>query len=143
MEYRKKERVTALAVLAGALLVLIYVIPNHIDLDQEFELAILSPAFFPKLATCMRSHIGFPVIVVNDNAYGAVGYFQRRFYQREYETRLTNPDFISLAHAFGAQATRVDSPAGLGEALDKAIGSEELWMIELVATFPEYPAGRY
>ncbi|MEE9418244.1 MAG: tripartite tricarboxylate transporter TctB family protein [Desulfatiglandaceae bacterium] len=51
MEYRKKERVTALAVLAGALLVLIYVIPNHIDLDQEFELASLSPAFFPKLAT--------------------------------------------------------------------------------------------
>ena len=51
MEYRKKERVTALAVFAGALLVLIYVIPNHIALDQEFELASLSPAFFPKLAT--------------------------------------------------------------------------------------------
>ena len=96
-----------------------------------------------ELATCIRNRIAFPVIVVNDNAYGAVAYFQRKFYQREYETRLTNPDFISLAHAFGAQATRVDSPAGLGEALHKAISSEELWMIELVATFPESPAGRY
>jgi hypothetical protein len=41
MEYTKKERVTALDVLADALLLLIYVIPNHIDLDQEFELTSL------------------------------------------------------------------------------------------------------
>lgn len=46
----ERERVTALVVLAAVLLVLIYVIPNHIELGEEYELTGLSPAFFPKLA---------------------------------------------------------------------------------------------
>ena len=31
--------------------IIFYVIPNYIDLEEEFELASLSPAFFPLLAT--------------------------------------------------------------------------------------------
>lgn len=92
-----------------------------------------------ELATCIRHQVGFPVIVVNDNAFGVIGYLQRKAYQNEYESRLTNPDFNALARAFGAQAIRVDSPAGLGEAIEQALSSEKLWVIELQTSFPEPP----
>ena len=40
-----------------------------------------------ELATCVRHKIGFPMIVVNDNAYGVIGYLQRTAFQEEYEAQ--------------------------------------------------------
>ena len=96
-----------------------------------------------ELATCVRHKIGFPMIVVNDNAYGVIGYLQRTAYQEEYEARLTNPDFISFANAFGVAATRVHSPEGLAEALEKSLSSGEMHLIELQTTIAAPPFGRY
>ncbi len=92
-----------------------------------------------ELATCMRHKIGFPVIVVNDNAYGVIAYLQRGAYQEVYESDLTNPDFVALARAYGAEGTRVDSPSGLDAALEKAFASRGLWVIELVTPTVEPP----
>ena len=50
MEYYKREKITALSTLVGALVVRFYVIPNYIDLPEEYTHASLSPAFFPILA---------------------------------------------------------------------------------------------
>ena len=96
-----------------------------------------------ELATCVRHKIGFPLIVVNDNAYGVIGYLQRTAYQEEYQSRLTNPDFVAFAHAFGVAATRVRSPEELGTALEKALGSGEMHLIELQAEIAAPPFGRY
>jgi acetolactate synthase-1/2/3 large subunit len=96
-----------------------------------------------ELATCIRHGIRFPVIVVNDNAYGIIAFLQRSFYQNEHESRLINPDFPTLATAYGVQTTRVDSPSGLAEALSGALSSGELWVIELTATFPDPPFWLY
>ena len=96
-----------------------------------------------ELATCVRHKIGFPMIVVNDNAYGVIGYLQRTAYQEEYEARLTNPDFISFANAFGVVATRVNSPEGLAEALDQSLSSGEMHLIELQTSIAAPPFGRY
>ena len=96
-----------------------------------------------ELATCIRYKIGFPVIVVNDNAYGVIAYLQRAAYQKEYESRLTNPDFVTLAKAYGARSLRVDSPKGLKEVLEPALASDDLWVIELNDTFPEPAFRRY
>ena len=96
-----------------------------------------------ELATCMRHGIGFPVIVSNDNAYGIIAFLQRGFYKIEHESRLTNPDFVALARSYGAESTRVDSPAGLAEALRGALASGKMWLIELAATFPEPPFWLY
>jgi acetolactate synthase-1/2/3 large subunit len=96
-----------------------------------------------ELATCMRHRIGFPVIVVNDSSYGVIGYLQRLFYGKEYESWLTNPDFVKLAKSFGANGVKVDSPDTLSFALEKALVSGEMWIIELIASFPEPPFGKY
>ncbi|UCB47575.1 MAG: thiamine pyrophosphate-binding protein, partial [Deltaproteobacteria bacterium] len=81
-----------------------------------------------ELATCMRHKIGFPVIVVNDNAYGVIGYLQRGAYRAVYESDLTNPDFVALARAYGAEGTKVDSPSALDAALKKAFAIGGLWV---------------
>ncbi len=96
-----------------------------------------------ELATCMRHKIGFPVIVVNDHAYGVIAYLQRGAYQKVYESDLTNPDFVALARAYGAEGIRVDSPSALEAALKRAFDFGGLCVIELVAPsvdppFPEY-----
>jgi thiamine pyrophosphate-dependent acetolactate synthase large subunit-like protein len=96
-----------------------------------------------ELATCVRHKIGFPLIVVNDNAYGVIGYLQRTAYQAEYEARLTNPDFVAFANSFGVAATRVHTPEELGAALDKTLASGEMHLIELQTTIAAPPFGRY
>jgi len=96
-----------------------------------------------ELATCVRHKIGFPLIVVNDNAYGVIGYLQRTAYQEEYEARLTNPDFVEFARSFGVAATRVNSPEGLGQALEQALASEEMHLIELQVEIAAPPFGKY
>jgi len=96
-----------------------------------------------ELATCVRHKIGFPLIVVNDNAYGVIGYLQRTAYQEEYQSRLTNPDFVAFAASFGVAATRVRSPEELGTALEKALASGEMHLIELQTEIAAPPFGRY
>lgn len=96
-----------------------------------------------ELATCVRHQIGFPLIVVNDNAYGVIGYLQRSAYQEEYQSRLTNPDFVAFANAFGVAASRVNSPEGLAEALEKSLSRGDMHLIELQTTIDAPPFGRY
>lgn len=96
-----------------------------------------------ELATCVHHKISFPLIVVNDNAYGVIGYLQRMAYKEEYESRLTNPDFVAFANAFGVAATRVRSPEELGKTLEKALASGEMHLIELQTEIAAPPFGRY
>jgi acetolactate synthase-1/2/3 large subunit len=96
-----------------------------------------------ELATCVRHKIGFPMIVVNDNAYGVIGYLQRTAYQEEYEARLTNPDFVAFANAFGVASTRVRSPEELETALEKTLASGEMHLIELQTEIAAPPFGKY
>jgi acetolactate synthase-1/2/3 large subunit len=96
-----------------------------------------------ELATCARHGIGLPVILVNDDAFGVIGYLQRALFGRDHEYRLKNPDFRTLAKAYGAESISVDSTAGLEEALRRALASETLWLIELRKAFPEPPYEKY
>ena len=51
MDDTRREIITDVTVLIGALIVLFYVIPTFIDLEQEYDIASLSPAFLPIIAT--------------------------------------------------------------------------------------------
>ncbi len=96
-----------------------------------------------ELATCIRHQIGFPVIVVNDKAYGVIDFLQKINYSRGYENDLVNPDLQAFANSFGISARRVKSPEELGQALEEALASNEMRVIELEAAFPETPFARY
>lgn len=96
-----------------------------------------------ELATCVRHDVGFPLVVVNDDAFGVIGYLQRTAYQEAYQAQLTNPDFLAFAAAFGVPATRVHSPAELQSALDRTLTSGEMHLIEYQMTIQEPPFGKY
>ncbi len=96
-----------------------------------------------ELSTCMRHGIHFPLIVVNSRSYGIIGYLQNLFHHHEYETKLTNPDFVQLAKAYGVGGCRVTSPAQLQDALSDALSAREMRLIELVEDFPEPPFAKY
>ena len=96
-----------------------------------------------ELATCVRHDVGFPLIVVNDDAFGVIDYLQRTAYQEAYQAQLTNPDFLAFASAFGVPATRVQSPAELQSALDRTLASGEMHLIEYQMTIQEPPFGKY
>jgi thiamine pyrophosphate-dependent acetolactate synthase large subunit-like protein len=96
-----------------------------------------------ELATCIRHGIGFPVIVVNDSAYRMIDYLQLATYPEGHETALANPDFVSFAESFGVSGIRVQSPKELGEALEKALISQDMSLIEVKASFPDPPLLKY
>jgi acetolactate synthase-1/2/3 large subunit len=96
-----------------------------------------------ELATCARYGIGFPLVVVNDRAYGVIGYLQQAFYQQTFESDLTNPDFVALVKSFGVSAVRVDSPESLEKELETALGANDMRVIELVTPALGTPFTKY
>ena len=96
-----------------------------------------------ELATCIQAGIGFPVIVVNDGAYRMIDYLQQSTYQAGYQTALLNPDFTAYAESFGVRGLRVDSPDRLNAALKEALALKKMCLIELSATFPDPPFGKF
>jgi acetolactate synthase-1/2/3 large subunit len=96
-----------------------------------------------ELATCVRHGIGFPLIVVNDGSFGVISYLQRMFFGNDHESDLVNPDFKGLSESYGVRAERVDSPEGISQALEEALSSGEMRVIEIVDKFPDAVFGKY
>ena len=42
-----------------------------------------------------------------------------------------NPDYVALAHAYGAEGVRIDDPAALAPALERAFASRRPWVIDV------------
>ena len=79
-----------------------------------------------ELATAVQYGIGVVTLVFNNRAYGNVRRDQNKAFQgRVLGADLHNPDFVALAHAFGAQGERVSTPAQLGKVMERAIASNE------------------
>jgi acetolactate synthase-1/2/3 large subunit len=85
-----------------------------------------------ELATAVKYRLPIVFLVVNDGRFGAIRWLQEKLYGRAGESELTNPDFPSLARAFGCHAERVDA-AGLGAALRRALGAAGPTVLELPA----------
>ncbi|MEM7293170.1 MAG: thiamine pyrophosphate-dependent enzyme, partial [Pseudomonadota bacterium] len=91
-----------------------------------------------ELATAVHHKIPVNLVVLNDNAYGNVKGIQRDQYQGRYiASDLTSPDFVALAHSFGAHGVRAHTPDELSAALSKAVASDGVHVIEVpVGEFP-------
>lgn len=97
-----------------------------------------------EISTCLRHGIGFPVIVVNDGAFGMIGLLQEQVYRRgAFETDFVNPDLQAYAASFGIESSRVESPEALEEALSSALASGRMHLVELPATFRVSPFAHY
>lgn len=60
-----------------------------------------------ELATLAQYNLPVKILVVNDNAYGIIGFLQRNLFGHTHEIQLKNPDFCVLAEASGIAAQRI------------------------------------
>ena len=85
-----------------------------------------------ELATAVQYGINVVVIVFNDNAYGNVLRAQiEEFDGHVVGTRLHNPDFVALAKSYGARGVLARDAAALESALQDAIDSDTVTVIEV------------
>ncbi len=60
-----------------------------------------------ELATLAQYNLPVKMLLVNDGAYGIIGFLQRNLFGHTHEIKLKNPDFCALAQAHGIAAQRV------------------------------------
>ncbi|MCA0420037.1 MAG: thiamine pyrophosphate-binding protein, partial [Proteobacteria bacterium] len=90
-----------------------------------------------ELATAVQYDLKILFIVVNNGMYGTIRMHQERHYPtRVSGTALVNPDFVTLARAYGLHAERVEQTADFEVALERARQAAGSALIELV-TDPE------
>jgi acetolactate synthase-1/2/3 large subunit len=83
-----------------------------------------------ELATAMKYRLPVVFLVLNDGRFGAIKWLQELIFQRWGEADLVNPDFVALAHAFGARGERVDA-VSLAPAIARALAADLPTVIEL------------
>ncbi len=120
---------------------------------------------FQELVVAVEHRLPINVVVLNNGHLGMVRQWQEMFYRREYSaTRLGQgergknerivvhekdrylPDFVKLAEAHGAFATRVDAPEALPGALRDAIAADGPALVECMVkpeenVYPMVPPG--
>lgn len=86
-----------------------------------------------ELATAVQHDAQMLVIVVDNGTYGTIRMHQEReFPGRPSATRLRNPDFAALAHAYGCWAERIERTADFAPALARARGQPGVRLFHLV-----------
>ncbi|HZQ07337.1 MAG TPA: thiamine pyrophosphate-binding protein [Anaerolineae bacterium] len=84
-----------------------------------------------ELATAIQYRLNVPILLPNNNAYGMIKKQQGDMYDEQYiGVDLVNPDFVQLAHSFGAYGERVNTPDQLSAALARALAADKPTVIE-------------
>lgn len=83
-----------------------------------------------ELATLGQYQLPVKILLVNDNAYGIIGFLQRNFFGEEHEVKLTNPDFPALAAAYAISAWSVSGLDGLRGKMDEWLNSKGPALLE-------------
>lgn len=68
-----------------------------------------------ELATLSQYQLPVKILLVNDEAYGVIGFLQRSVFGQTHEVKLKNPDFCRLAESYEIPAERATSFAELEE----------------------------
>ncbi len=93
------------------------------------------------LATAVEYAIPVVWVVLNNYSHNIISLYQNRHYARSFGTEFRtpdgtqhNPDFVALAVAYGAEGARVESPADLKPALEKALAAGRPYVLDVIVT---------
>lgn len=100
-----------------------------------------------ELGTIMQENIGIKMIIMNNNFLGMVRQWQELFYNERYSsTPLVNPDFTTIASAYGIKSRLVNEREELDGAIDEMLADDKSFLLivnvdmkELI--YPMIPAG--
>jgi len=92
-----------------------------------------------ELATAVQCGLDVVAVVVNDGGYGAIRDWQRRHAGGRFVgVDLHTPDFVALARAFGAEASRAETLEAVGGQLETALRARRPAVLEVPVTL-EHP----
>lgn len=75
-----------------------------------------------ELATCVEYNLPVKVIIMNNGYLGMVRQWQEKLYNQHYsQTKISGPDFVKVAEAYGAKGIRVTKEDEIIPALKEAI----------------------
>jgi len=100
-----------------------------------------------ELATAVQENLDINLAIINNGYLGMVRQWQDLFHNHNYsEVRITSPDFVKLAEAYGATGIRVTTTAEIYPAIARARSIKGPVVIEFVVepeanVYPMVPAG--
>ncbi|MBQ8459766.1 biosynthetic-type acetolactate synthase large subunit [bacterium] len=93
--------------------------------DGSFQMAL------HELATCKDYNLNIKIIILNNGYLGMVRQLQDKFCDGVYsETKISNPDFVTLAKSYGINGLRVSSFDEILPALQTAFSTNDTFVID-------------
>ena len=93
-----------------------------------------------ELSVAKQESAKFPIILCNNNRYGAIEAAMVRTYgHNKLGCSLWNPDFSKIAEAYGMEYRKADTVRALGTALGAALATKRLGMIEFTVDLADPP----
>jgi thiamine pyrophosphate-dependent acetolactate synthase large subunit-like protein len=87
------------------------------------------------LMTAVQENVPVIVLVFNDEGYGVERRHQDHLYGRRSGVDVRPPDFVALAHSFGAQGILVDDLSRVGKTVESVLDAEGPTVIEIPNRF--------
>ena len=85
-----------------------------------------------ELGTIMEYGIGVKIVILNNNFLGNVRQWQQLYFNRRYsQTLLKNPDFVTLAKAYGVKGEDVSSRQELEEAIGRMFENDDAYLLNV------------
>ena len=93
--------------------------------DGSFQMSL------PELATCADYNLNIKIIILNNGYLGMVRQLQEKLCNSRYsETKISNPDFVTLAKSYNINALRVTKTDEITPALEKAFSTKETFVLD-------------
>ncbi|MDD3238321.1 MAG: biosynthetic-type acetolactate synthase large subunit [Candidatus Gastranaerophilales bacterium] len=86
-----------------------------------------------ELATCVQYNIPVIVAIINNGYLGMVRQWQEKLFNKHYsETKITSPDYVKVAEAYGALGFRVEKAEDIAPTMKKAIEAKRPVFIDFI-----------
>jgi len=85
-----------------------------------------------ELAVISRYDLPVIIVVINNNLLGIIKQWQDMNDYPNYQVKMTNPDFVAIAQAYGIEASNITSLDDFGDRLDKAISDGKPYLFNVL-----------
>ena len=93
--------------------------------DGSFQMSL------HELATCKDYNLNIKILILNNGYLGMVRQLQQNKCEGRYsQTKISNPDFVTLAQSYGIKSSEVHSSTDIENALNKAFSTDETYIID-------------
>lgn len=85
-----------------------------------------------ELGTIMEYDLNIKIVILNNNYLGNVKQWQKLFFKARYsQTPLVNPDFVTIAKAYGIEGEDVSEREQLTEAVNRMLASDKSYLLNV------------